>query len=141
MATAKIGRELGVSKGACTGKASRLHLERRPSPIRALGSGKAKPKKARVTPLVRKLGAMPVIAPAMQPTFTAPEPYPAWMSLPTRPCPTCQYPMWKTGQHATYPALFCGMPSANAKVSWCGEHMRIVCEGGTPNGTANWIPR
>src|SRR5271166_7201985 len=38
--TAEIGRRLGVSKNAVVGKAHRLDLPARPSPIRPGGSGK-----------------------------------------------------------------------------------------------------
>jgi GcrA cell cycle regulator len=37
--TSDIGRRLGVSKNAVIGKARRLKLSRRPSPIRSAGSG------------------------------------------------------------------------------------------------------
>ena len=39
LSTAEIGRRLGVSKNAVVGKAHRLDLPARPSPIRRDGSG------------------------------------------------------------------------------------------------------
>src|SRR6201987_6299822 len=41
LSTAEIGRRLGVSKNAVVGKAHRLDLPARPSPIRRDGSGGA----------------------------------------------------------------------------------------------------
>ena len=41
--TAEIGRRLGVSKNAVVGKAHRLDLPARPSPIRRDGSGGERP--------------------------------------------------------------------------------------------------
>src|SRR5579864_9460091 len=44
--TAEIGRRLGVSKNAVVGKAHRLDLPARPSPIRRDGSGGAAPRRS-----------------------------------------------------------------------------------------------
>jgi len=55
--TAEIGRRLGVSKNAVVGKAHRLDLPARPSPIRRDGSG---PKPRRSTP-------RPVAGPTLPP--------------------------------------------------------------------------
>ncbi|HXT78331.1 MAG TPA: GcrA family cell cycle regulator [Acetobacteraceae bacterium] len=44
--TAEIGRRLGVSKNAIVGKAHRLDLAARPSPIRRDGSGQTTPRRA-----------------------------------------------------------------------------------------------
>src|SRR3954468_19267616 len=49
--TAEIGRRLGVSKNAVVGKAHRLDLPARPSPIRRDGAGSATPRK----PPVRRI--------------------------------------------------------------------------------------
>ncbi len=43
LSTAEIGRRLGVSKNAVVGKAHRLDLPARPSPIRRDGSGSGAP--------------------------------------------------------------------------------------------------
>jgi GcrA cell cycle regulator len=45
--TAEIGRRLGVSKNAVVGKAHRLDLPARPSPIRRDGAGPARPRAPR----------------------------------------------------------------------------------------------
>src|SRR5271165_3098824 len=45
--TAEIGRRLGVSKNAVVGKAHRLDLPARPSPIRRDGTGSPRPRAPR----------------------------------------------------------------------------------------------
>src|SRR5579871_2699569 len=45
LSTAEIGRRLGVSKNAVVGKAHRLDLPARPSPIRRDGSGSSAPRR------------------------------------------------------------------------------------------------
>ena len=47
LSTAEIGRRLGVSKNAVVGKAHRLDLPARPSPIRRDGSGSSAPRRSR----------------------------------------------------------------------------------------------
>src|SRR6516165_4121204 len=46
LSTAEIGRRLGVSKNAVVGKAHRLDLPARPSPIRRDGSGGGAPRRS-----------------------------------------------------------------------------------------------
>ncbi len=48
LSTAAIGRELGVSKNSVCGKAFRLGLASRASPVRTKGSSRTKPQKNRV---------------------------------------------------------------------------------------------
>jgi len=74
--TAEIGRRLGVSKNAIVGKAHRLDLDARPSPIRREG-----PKQAteRAAPLARLAGpTLPPLASAISPApatgYAAPRP-------------------------------------------------------------------
>ena len=50
LSTAEIGRRLGVSKNAVVGKAHRLDLPARPSPIRRDGSGPAAPRRSGAAP-------------------------------------------------------------------------------------------
>ena len=74
--TAEIGRRMSVSKNAVVGKAHRLNLPARPSPIRrdASGNGQARPAvPRRVTgPTLPPLPAIVEIAPVSQ---SAPHPH------------------------------------------------------------------
>ena len=67
VSTAEIGRRLGASKNSIVGKAHRLHLPPRPSPIGARGEAnlvrRVKPKQATLPPLVTP--PMPVLPPAL----------------------------------------------------------------------------
>src|SRR3954451_16356577 len=56
--TAEIGRRLGISKNAVVGKAHRLDLPARPSPIRRDGSGAAKARRP-----TRRRAAGPTLPP------------------------------------------------------------------------------
>lgn len=60
LSTAEIGRRLGMSKNAVVGKAHRLDLPARPSPIRRGGSGTPRPRR----PSVRR---PPVAGPTLPP--------------------------------------------------------------------------
>lgn len=63
--TAEIGRRLGVSKNAIVGKAHRLELDARPSPIRRES---AKPESERAVPVQRPAGpTLPPLASASVP--------------------------------------------------------------------------
>src|SRR5215469_7773297 len=77
LSTAEIGRRLGVSKNAVVGKAHRLDLPARPSPIRRDGSGSSKPRRSaprRVAgPTLPPLSSATAagMGPAMAPILTA----------------------------------------------------------------------
>jgi GcrA cell cycle regulator len=64
--TALIGTELGVSKSAVVGKAHRLNLPARPSPIRAVGQTPVVRPRKRPT-LAKPLALEPAPAPAPEP--------------------------------------------------------------------------
>ncbi len=51
LSTAEIGRQLGISKNAVVGKAHRLGLSSRPSPIRRNGKGESPKSKPRLVTL------------------------------------------------------------------------------------------
>jgi GcrA cell cycle regulator len=77
--TAEIGRRLGVSKNAIVGKAHRLDLDARPSPIRREGP---RPPSERPAPMARAAGptlpplASAVASPAASQVHAAPRPVP-----------------------------------------------------------------
>ena len=65
LSTAEIGKRLGVSKNAVVGKAHRLHLSTRPSPIRRMGLRTAMPRIARprLAPILGSGASLPAPAP------------------------------------------------------------------------------
>lgn len=88
LSTAEIGRRLGVSKNAIVGKAHRLDLDARPSPIRRDG---AKPAADRPTPHLRTAGpTLPPLASANVQVIAPPPPSsppPSSNVQPLRPVP------------------------------------------------------
>ena len=86
LSTAEIGRRLGVSKNAVVGKAHRMTLPARPSPIRRDGSGPARPAAPRrvtgptLPPLPASCVETPGIRPAAPP-IAARNPDPASPSV------------------------------------------------------------
>jgi GcrA cell cycle regulator len=127
--TAEIGRRMGVSKNAVVGKAHRLDLPARRSPIRIGGSPRALraprrqpvPRLADTQPLPCLCGAdipMPVerIAPTVKPARHA-------ASAPRRsgshPC------CWPIGEPGTPAFRFCDDP-AQSGGSYCDEHARLA---------------
>jgi GcrA cell cycle regulator len=94
--TAEIGRRLGTTKNAVVGKAHRLNLPDRPSPIR----GGAKSERTR--------------KPATPPPF---------YGYPPRPQPpTC---CWPIGEPGTPDFHFCGAPVLKGK-PYCAEHAEVA---------------
>jgi GcrA cell cycle regulator len=148
--TAEIGRRLGVSKNAIVGKAHRLDLDARPSPIRR---DAAKPAAERAshprmagptlpplasagvqplppTPLanVQALRSPPVIGPrpAVAPIpVAAPAPRPLMPSAPIqarRSAPSC---CWPIGEPGTKTFRFCDDASVVGK-PYCEEHAKLA---------------
>ncbi len=104
LSTAEIGRRLGISKNAVVGKAHRLELPPRPSPI------KARP-------------AQPAIA-AAPAAKVKPRLVPRTQGSPVKLVrhngsgPACQWPSGHPGQPDFH---FCGRPAAHGK-PYCAEH-------------------
>jgi GcrA cell cycle regulator len=149
--TAEIGRRLGVSKNAIVGKAHRLELDARPSPIRR-ESGK--PEGERPTPFPRATATtLPPLASASVPPpvvkLDPPTPHsaprlapvvPAPASLPLareetapvravpqapsfrRSAPTC---CWPIGEPGTKEFRFCDDLSLAGK-PYCDAHARLA---------------
>jgi GcrA cell cycle regulator len=135
--TAEIGRRLGVSKNAVVGKAHRLDLPARPSPIRHMPEGAVRrPPAARraqgptLPPLAstRSVGpvggvARPVVA-AVRPVQVAP---PALRVAAPAPRPygrvvTC---CWPIGEPGTRGFRFCDDQSVPGK-PYCAEHAELA---------------
>ncbi len=144
LSTAEIGRRLGVSKNAIIGKAHRLSLPGRPSPIRperAAGTPRLRRAPRRVTgptlpPLAgavvvsaipsgnRRPGAAQLLAPTQR---EAPKPR-APVFTPSgapriggRPLTCC----WPFGEPGTPSFRFCEAPATYGK-PYCEEHAQIA---------------
>ena len=118
--TAEIGRRLGVTKNAVVGKAHRLALPNRPSPIRR---GQQAARKPRSRPEVVRSVPLPTptsvpVAPALPP---APRPIPA---VPSRRgfAQSCCWPLGEPGRP--------GFRFCDAAADWgkpyCAEHRALA---------------
>ena len=139
--TAEIGRRLGVSKNAVVGKAHRLDLPARPSPIRRDGTGGA-PRR----PAVRRV-AGPTLPPLSSTAGAAMEPAPSPYSAPLAPRPPAARPAvaappprmqvaprpfarsvsccWPSGDPGTPSFRFCDAPAVPGK-PYCGDHAQLA---------------
>jgi GcrA cell cycle regulator len=138
--TAEIGRRLGVTKNAVVGKAHRLDLPARPSPIRRDGSGSAPrrttprrvagstlPPLSSTTPMMAAGHTSPMMAHV---ATTAPKPMhvaPAARVAPPAPRPygrvvTC---CWPIGEPGTRSFRFCDTSSEPGK-PYCSDHARLA---------------
>ena len=152
--TAEIGRRMGVSKNAVVGKAHRLGLSARPSPIRR-NEGGDKPRRPSIrrligptlpplgppehpAPLSRPpvpLGVSPFRAavPAPRPTQAAPAPTPSHApSMQPGLRPVSRAPggriipcCWPIGEPGTPSFRFCDAGSAAGK-PYCSEHAALA---------------
>ncbi len=148
--TAEIGRRMGISKNAVVGKAHRLNLSARPSPIRRDGPGS--PARA---PVARRItgSTLPPLAAAAEPVVRA---APAAIlaaaaviaSGPAAPRPVMREPVaavkpppplraitprigrssaccWPIGEPGTKSFRFCDAAAAGGK-PYCYEHAQIA---------------
>jgi GcrA cell cycle regulator len=102
-----IGRILGVSKNAVVGKAHRLRLQSRPSPIRREGRAPA-----------RRRVPMPARPSAPRPVISAPPPEPRWTLRTDPKGRTCLWPLGDPGDEDFH---FCAQPAAEGK-PYCPAH-------------------
>jgi GcrA cell cycle regulator len=143
--TAEIGRRLGVSKNAVVGKAHRLDLPARPSPIRRDGSGPTQRSRAprrvagpTLPPLTSTHGAtgpaprpsMPQPRPAAQPLVARPAPAPAPPPAPRiqvapRPFARTVACCWPIGEPGTKSFRFCDGDALTGK-PYCQEHAQVA---------------
>jgi GcrA cell cycle regulator len=120
LSTAEIGRRLNISKNAVVGKAHRLNLPPRPSPIRRTDGAGAParppaPRRAQgptLPPLAA--AAMGVSSPALRPIVSPPK-----QSLRATPC------CWPIGEPGKPSFHFCGTVSVAGK-PYCEEHAAIA---------------
>lgn len=127
--TAEIGRRMGISKNAVVGKAHRLDLPARPSPIR----------RDPATPRPVATGRRPTLPP-LRATMPAPprreEPKPAAptiLALPPKPSSVVRaFPRasskaccWPIGEPGTKGFRFCSDPAMGGK-PYCAEHAALA---------------
>jgi len=120
-ATSEIGRRLGVSKNSIVGKAHRLDLDARPSPIRRKGAPKLPPLPLRLRvrshsmpPQSSVIITTPVVPVAPQPVSTpTPE---------RRISPSC---CWPIGEPRSKTFRFCDDGAITGK-SYCEEHAKLA---------------
>ena len=141
LSTAEIGRRLGVSKNAVVGKAHRLDLPARPSPIRRDGSGPRHRGGRRHAALPdRPAAAVQHLAdrrassagPSMLPRMVAPAPRPIPVPPPVRVAPPPPRPYgrivtccWPIGEPGTRSFRFCDEASEPGK-PYCSDHAKLA---------------
>ena len=142
LSTAEIGRRMGISKNAVVGKAHRLNLPPRPSPIRRDGnSGVPRPAAPRrVTgPTLPPLRMMEVAEPVVAAPMPAPRPVvppkpmvreaaPARSALVRAVAPRvgrAAVCCWPIGEPGTRSFRFCDAGATHGK-PYCAEHAQIA---------------
>jgi len=142
--TAEIGRRIGVSKNAVVGKAHRLGLDARPSPIRRSGLSEATPRPpaprrvigptlpplpaGAAEPAALRMAAEPV-ATAVPPPARAPQPAAPAVAGPVRPVPARPVRRlaccWPIGEPGTSSFRFCDDEATPGK-PYCGQHAALA---------------
>lgn len=110
LSTAEIGKRLGISKNAVVGKAHRLHLNSRPSPIKRVG-----PRPAVVRPPAHVRPAAPAAA-------SAPAPQPVPMRIVELSSQACRWPIGHPGDENFH---FCTHRAIQGK-PYCVEHSAVA---------------
>ncbi len=129
VSTAEIGRRLGVSKNAVVGKAHRLSLEARPSPIRRGAPGEV-PKRPAVRRMVGPtLPAMAPVAADPEPVVIAPpvvaSPPPVLRAVHRAPGGRLVACCWPIGEPGTRSFRFCDAESLPGK-PYCSPHAALA---------------
>lgn len=143
--TAEIGRRLGVTKNAVVGKAHRLDLSARPSPIRrdAGGAPRARAPRRISGPTLPPLActrAAPVgdqrptaprmaeprpVEPRQAAVYRPPAPAPVLTAVPSRPYARVVPCCWPIGEPGTRAFRFCDEGSAPGK-PYCAAHAQLA---------------
>lgn len=129
--TAEIGRRMGVSKNAVVGKAHRLNLPARPSPIRrepveaGAAPRPAAPSRRPVAPPLRDPAPLRrPEAPAAAPAAGAPPPAPVAVVRPF-PRASARSCCWPIGEPGTPEFRFCTAEAITGK-PYCAEHASLA---------------
>ena len=128
LSTAEIGRRLGVSKNAVVGKAHRMRLPGRQSPIERKGGANrapAKPRakaKAQPKPAAAPKAATPKPAPIAAAPQRSSAPPPRKRDAKPVKGPSCQ---WPYGDPRMDDFHFCGAPAEPGK-PYCSEHCAVA---------------
>lgn len=121
---AEIGRRMGRSKNSIVGRAHRLDLDERPSPIRRKPGSYLKPPPSVprvVGPTLPPLVSYVPPTPMPRPVMTVPPPPPPAVFR-RRPSISC---CWPIGEPGTKAFRFCGDPSVPGR-PYCGEHANLA---------------
>ena len=124
LSTSEIGRRMGITKNAVVGKAHRLNLPARPSPIRRMPGEKSV---RRPTPR-RVVGpTLPALQSASRPAAAVPRPPVTLRPVPAQPRPAGRVSAccWPLGEPGTPEFRFCGDPTVPAK-PYCDEHVAVA---------------
>ena len=130
LSTAEIGRRLGISKNAVVGKAHRLDLSPRPSPIRRQERDPNAPPPAprAVGPTLAPLPSRPAPAPAPVAHVVAPAPKPPLprrltaVAAPVIRVSACCWPIGEPGKPSFH---FCDAVALQGK-PYCAEHAQLA---------------
>ena len=131
--TAEIGRRMGISKNAVVGKAHRLGLIARPSPIRrdAAAGATARPPSARrvcgptLPPLSGAAAPVPVLPASVSVPAPRPAAAPALQPVPSRPASRRMACCWPIGEPGTPGFHFCDAEALSGK-PYCAAHAQLA---------------
>ena len=129
--TVEIGRRMGISKNAVVGKAHRLNLPARPSPIRRDAAPRPAPVPRAPRPMSVARAAPPMLRPAPAappaPVVVAAAPAPAVLrAFPAaRPRIGSRSCCWPIGEPGTSGFRFCGGEPMAGK-PYCTEHAALA---------------
>jgi GcrA cell cycle regulator len=129
LSTAEIGRRLGISKNAVVGKAHRLDLSPRPSPIRRQERAPGQPAPApravgpTLAPLPSRPAPIPLATPVAAPVIKAAPPRRlAAVSSPATRVSACCWPIGEPGKPSFH---FCDAIAVQGK-PYCAEHAQLA---------------
>ncbi len=122
--TAEIGRRMGVSKNAVVGKAHRLSLPARPSPIRR-GTGEKRPARATVRRVTGPTLPALQSVPGQVPAASKPVVVLRQVTMQPRPAGRVSACCWPLGEPGKPDFRFCGDPTMPAK-PYCEEHVALA---------------
>jgi len=114
----EIGRLLGVSKNSVVGKAHRMKLKARPSPIKRGSTPQVR--RVAVAPIARSAAQAPAAPKAVETRVPvqAPAPRPRTVARANGKGPNCLWPIGDPGDQDFH---FCGAPAIPGK-PYCDEH-------------------